>query len=66
MIYATGWAREGVDDENGPKRRFWRRLGPRYVFFFSLLYFVVLTIVLMNIWSLINELRNREKDGKKL
>src|ERR1700678_690995 len=30
------------DDENGPKRRQTRHLGPRYVFFLDLFYFLIL------------------------
>ena len=35
LTYATGKGMEGYVDEKGPKRRVLRRLGPRWVFFFS-------------------------------
>jgi hypothetical protein len=33
-VEGTERVRVGGDDENGPRRRQTRRLGPRYVFFF--------------------------------
>ena len=32
------------DDENRHKRRVWRRLGPSYVFFFFLVYYILTNI----------------------
>ena len=38
---------EASDDDNGPKRRVWRRLGPRLFFFFFLRIFLILTNVFL-------------------
>ena len=38
---------EASDDDNVPKRRVWRRLGPRLFFFFFLRIFLILTNVFL-------------------
>ena len=58
MFLADDWLTECGDDENGPKRRQTRRLGPRWVIFLFPSFFFDTNMCLLDIWVVNYELHD--------